>query len=58
MMTSKEALAIADAAETASEKDVRAAYYALMINAPCWAFSDDVSGMRIELRRFAEGPQE
>lgn len=57
-MTSKEALALADNAETITDQEARDAYYVLMINAPVWAFSDDIKEQRIQLRKFAEGPQE
>lgn len=57
MISDKEALAIADMAETATAEQVKAAYYRLMINAPCWAFSNDESEQREFLRNAAEGAQ-
>lgn len=57
-MTKKEALALADRAETITDEEARAAYYVLMINAPCWAFSDDIEEQREYLRKVVEGPQE
>lgn len=57
-MTKKEALALADRAETITDEEVRDAYYVLMINAPCWAFSDDIEEQRNYLRKVVEGPQE
>lgn len=55
MITDKEALAIADMAETATVEEVKAAYYRLMINAPCWAFSEDENDQRQFLAESRDG---
>jgi len=57
-MTIVEALTICDVAETASAKAVREAYEVLMINAPCWAFSQDEQDQRNFLKTVREGPQQ
>lgn len=56
-MTPEQALTICDRAETASADEVKAAYYALMINAPCWAFSENENEQRAFLIETREGPQ-
>jgi hypothetical protein len=45
-MTPKEALSLADRAETITDKEARDAYYVLMINAPFWAFSENMKDIR------------
>lgn len=57
-LTPAEVLAICDRAESASAEEVRAAYGALMINAPCWAFSQNENEQRAFLIETREGPQE
>jgi hypothetical protein len=57
MITDEEVRAILDIAETATAEQVKAAYGRLMINAPCWAFSDDVNQQRQFLIESREGPQ-
>ena len=56
-ITPEEVLAICDRAETASAEEVKAAYYVLMINAPCWAFSENENEQRAFLIGTREGPQ-
>lgn len=55
--TDDEMRAVLDIAETATVEQVKSAYYRLMINAPCWAFSEDPNEQRQFLIDFREGPQ-
>lgn len=57
-LTHEEVTAICDRAETATSEEVAAAYGARMINAPCWAWTDDEAQQRAFLRESVEGPQE
>ena len=57
-LTPQEVADICDRAETATHEEVKTAYGVLMINAPCWAFTDDEQQQRDYLRECAEGPQE
>ena len=58
-MTETQALAICDHAETASENDVREAYYALTFDQRFWGCaSNDLDDQREHLRRVVDGPQD
>jgi hypothetical protein len=56
-LTDKDLIAVLNNAETANAEDVKLAYFRLMINAPCWAFSNDLEEQRQFLIQSREGPQ-